>query len=228
MLTRKATLPTVLSPGVKEEGKKEESNIVKTIENPVEIEFWHAMSGPNETAVNHLVEEFNATVGKEKGITVKPVYQGQYTDLKTKTTAALKSGSVPAIAQAYPDWVAEYLQSGSVVDLDPYINDGKVGIKDFDDIIKSYREENSQYEGGKFYSLPFNKSTEVLYYNKTFFEENNLEVPTTWEELEEVSKKITELTGREYHCFDYYGDPEADRIIISMGSVNEVIEETID
>ena len=60
----------------KEEGKKEESNIVKTIENPVEIEFWHAMSGPNETAVNHLVEEFNATVGKEKGITVKPVYQG--------------------------------------------------------------------------------------------------------------------------------------------------------
>ena len=45
----------------------------------------------------------------------------------------------------------------------------------------------------KFYSLPFNKSTEVLYYNKTFFEENNLTVPTTWDEMEEVSNKITEL-----------------------------------
>lgn len=51
------------------------------------------------------------------------------------------------------------------------------------------------------------------------------DIPTV---VEEYMNKITELTGREYHCFDYYGDQEADRIIISMGSVNEVIEETID
>ena len=186
----------------KQEEKKEESNIVTTIENPVEIEFWHAMSGPNETAVNHLVDEFNATVGKEKGITVKPVYQGAYNDLKSKITAAIKAKSAPAIAQAYPDWVAEYLQSGAVVELDDYIFDEEVGIENFDDIAQAYRDENSQYEGGKFYSLPFNKSTEVLYYNKTFFDENNLEVPTTWEELEEVSKTITELTGNPAFGFD--------------------------
>ena len=186
----------------KEEDKKEESNIVTTIENPVEIEFWHAMSGPNETAVNHLVDEFNATVGKEKGITVKPVYQGAYNDLKSKVTAAIKAKSAPAISQAYPDWVAEYLQSGAVVALDDYIFDEEVGIENFDDIAQAYRDENSQYEGGKFYSLPFNKSTEVLYYNKTFFDENNLEVPTTWEELEEVSKTITELTGNPAFGFD--------------------------
>lgn len=186
----------------KEEDKKEESNIVTTIENPVEIEFWHAMSGPNETAVNHLVDEFNATVGKEKGITVKPVYQGAYNDLKSKVTAAIKAKSAPAISQAYPDWVAEYLQSGAVVALDDYIFDEEVGIENFDDIAQAYRDENSQYEGGKFYSLPFNKSTEVLYYNKTFFDEHNLEVPTTWEELEEVSKTITELTGNPAFGFD--------------------------
>lgn len=182
--------------------QKEESNIVTTIENPVEIEFWHAMSGPNETAVNHLVDEFNATVGKEKGITVKPVYQGAYNDLKSKVTAAIKAKSAPAISQAYPDWVAEYLQSGAVVALDDYIFDEEVGIENFDDIAQAYRDENSQYEGGKFYSLPFNKSTEVLYYNKTFFDEHNLEVPTTWEELEEVSKTITELTGNPAFGFD--------------------------
>ena len=51
------------------------------------------------------------------------------------------------------------------------------------------------------------------------------DIPTV---VEEYMSKITELTGREYHCFDYYGDPEADRIIVSMGAVNEVIEETID
>lgn len=174
----------------------ETSEIVTTIKSPVTIEFWHAMAGTNQEAVDALVEQFNSTIGAEKNITVKAVYQGQYTDLKTKTTAALKSGSAPSITQAYPDWVAEYLQSGSVVELDQFIFNEEVGIKDFDDIIESYRAENSQYEGGKFYSLPFNKSTEVLYYNKTFFDQNNLTVPTTWDEVEAVSAQIKELTGK--------------------------------
>ncbi|WP_291647627.1 pyruvate:ferredoxin (flavodoxin) oxidoreductase [Clostridium sp.] len=46
--------------------------------------------------------------------------------------------------------------------------------------------------------------------------------------VEGYMAKITELTGREYHCFDYYGDPEADRILVAMGSVMEVAEEAID
>ena len=40
--------------------------------------------------------------------------------------------------------------------------------------------------------------------------------------------EISELTGREYRPYDYYGDPEAENIIIAMGSVTETIKETID
>ena len=40
-------------------------------------------------------------------------------------------------------------------------------------------------------------------------------------------KKVSVLTGRQYNLFDYVGDPEADRIIISMGSSCETIEEAI-
>ena len=40
--------------------------------------------------------------------------------------------------------------------------------------------------------------------------------------------EISELTGRNYRPFDYYGDPEAENIIIAMGSVTETIKETID
>lgn len=87
----------------KKEQAPSSTEIVTTIESPVTIEFWHAMAGTNQEAVDALVNQFNTTIGADKGITVKPVYQGQYTDLKTKTTAALKSGSAPAIAQAYPD-----------------------------------------------------------------------------------------------------------------------------
>jgi len=46
--------------------------------------------------------------------------------------------------------------------------------------------------------------------------------------VEEYMGEITKLTGRIYHCFDYYGAPDADRIIISMGAVNDVVEETVD
>lgn len=41
-------------------------------------------------------------------------------------------------------------------------------------------------------------------------------------------KEISKITGREYKPFDYYGDPEAERIIVAMGSVTDTIEETVD
>ena len=40
--------------------------------------------------------------------------------------------------------------------------------------------------------------------------------------------EISELTGRNYRPFDYYGDPEAENIIVAMGSATETIKETID
>ena len=46
--------------------------------------------------------------------------------------------------------------------------------------------------------------------------------------VENYVKEINKITGRNYGLFDYYGDPEADRVIIAMGSVTECIKETID
>ncbi|NMA34125.1 MAG: pyruvate:ferredoxin (flavodoxin) oxidoreductase, partial [Clostridiaceae bacterium] len=46
--------------------------------------------------------------------------------------------------------------------------------------------------------------------------------------VEEYMDKISALTGRKYGLFNYYGAPDADRIIVAMGSVCETIQETID
>ena len=46
--------------------------------------------------------------------------------------------------------------------------------------------------------------------------------------VEEYMQKITKMTGREYHPFTYYGDPDAENIVMAMGSVTETIKETID
>lgn len=46
--------------------------------------------------------------------------------------------------------------------------------------------------------------------------------------VEKYLEKLSAVTGRKYGLFDYYGDPEADRVIIAMGSVTETIRETVD
>lgn len=53
-----------------------------------------------------------------------------------------------------------------------------------------------------------------------------------WEELPDIVEgymaEITKLTGREYHLFDYYGAPDAERLIIAMGSMCQTVEEVVD
>jgi len=46
--------------------------------------------------------------------------------------------------------------------------------------------------------------------------------------VEEYMKEISKMTGREYHPFNYYGAPDAENIVIAMGSVTETLKETID
>ncbi|MGB9765465.1 MAG: pyruvate:ferredoxin (flavodoxin) oxidoreductase [Candidatus Saccharicenans sp.] len=46
--------------------------------------------------------------------------------------------------------------------------------------------------------------------------------------VQEYMDKVAKVTGRQYHLFDYFGSPEADRVIVIMGSGAETVEETID
>ena len=46
--------------------------------------------------------------------------------------------------------------------------------------------------------------------------------------VEDYMGKISAITGRSYHCFNYYGAPDADRVIVAMGSVSGCIEEVVD
>ena len=57
-----------------------------------------------------------------------------------------------------------------------------------DDFIAGYYNEGKQFEDGKMYTLPFSKSTEVLYYNKTFFDAHGLQLPKTWDDLDNFAK----------------------------------------
>lgn len=198
-----ASALTLVGCGGGESQSIESVEVVTKVEEPVTVEFWHSMSGANGEVLNGLINDFNTTIGSDKGITVNAVYQGGYEDLKSKVTASLKAGNSPAIVQATGNHVIEYLESGAVQSLDDYIFNEEIGIEGFEDIYQVYRDENSAYgEEGTFYSLPFNKSTDLLFYNKSLFDEHGLTVPTTWDELEVLSEKVTEITGKPSFSID--------------------------
>lgn len=176
----------------------------------ITVEFWHSMSRANGDAVQYLVDRFNAE--NEYGIFVNATYQGSYGDAHQKVTAALVAGEgFPDIGQSYGNNVATYFPSGQVVELDQFIFDPTFGTRDFEDILLGYRNESSAFEDGKYYTLPFSKSTEVLYYNADFFNKTGAYAnreggvftpPTTWDELVVTAKAITAITGEPAFGYD--------------------------
>lgn len=155
---------------------------------PVEIEFWHAMSGDHEKALQKITDDFNNT---NENISVKLVNQGSYGDLSTKVMAAAKANTLPAMSQAYEDWMTEYIENDFITNLNPYVESEKYGFADgeFTDIIEVFREMNTW--DGVLYGLPFNKSTQLMFYNVSYFEEAGIEVPTTWDEMKAAAEILT-------------------------------------
>lgn len=153
--------------------------------DPITITIWHAMGQGNTNLLQKYADSFMALYPNVTVVIAESA--GNYTTLRSNMINAITAGNYPNLVQGYPDHVAEYLNGKVVLNLNPYIQSdlwGFHGDDDFEDIIESYRNENSQYNAeGTFYSLPFNKSTEVMIYNKDVFDRLNLTPPTTWQEL---------------------------------------------
>lgn len=166
----------------------------------VTIKFSHTM-GSNLTGVlDSYIAEFNTLY---PNIHVEYTSEGSYDDLRNQMVTKVFAGTQPNIVYCYPDHVALYNLSKAVQTLDELIEsditvtraDGTteiLGLTDAQkaDFIEGYYNEGKQFGDDLMYTLPLSKSTEVLYYNKTFFDANGITVPTTWEELEQVCAKI--------------------------------------
>lgn len=190
-LALSALLVTGLMTGCGNSKSASSEEIVTEIKEPVEITFWHAMNGDLEKTLQKLTDKF---MEENKNITVTLQNQSSYPELQQKITATTASPKdLPTLTQAYPHWMVNAMQDELLVDLKPYIENETIGDKNYEDILEGFRTASEI--DGKIYGMPFNKSTEVIWYNKTLFEELGLKVPTTFEEFAEVSKTITEKKG---------------------------------
>ena len=170
----------------------------------VTITFYHTMSATNlQPVLEDAIARFNVLF---PNITVEHKQVGDYDAVRNQIKTELTVGGQPNIAYCYPDHVALYNVAKAVVPLDDLIAstvevahaDGTTEImglteEQVDNYIEGFYNEGRAFGDDKMYTMPFSKSTEVLYYNKTFFEANNLSIPTTWDEMEEVCRKIKEL-----------------------------------
>ncbi len=169
----------------------------------VTIKFGHTMGAKLQEVLNYHIVEFNKLY---PNITIEHSSYGGWSDIAGLINTEIMGDNQPNIAYCYPDHVATYNLSKSVVTLDEFIAstaeveraDGTTEImgltaEQVDDFIDGFYNEGKAYGDDKMYTMPMSKSTEVLYYNKTFFEANNLSVPTTWDEMEAVCKQIMEI-----------------------------------
>ncbi|MGM8138400.1 extracellular solute-binding protein [Enterococcus italicus] len=173
--------------------EKSGDKIVTKLDGTTTITFWHAMAGGQGEALEKITKEF-----MEKNPSIKVTLQNQssYSDLQAKINSTLQSPKdLPTITQAYPGWLYSAASDDMLVDLDSYISNDTIGWGDQEKITSSLLE-GAQIEG-KQYGIPFNKSTEMLFYNADMLKEYGVEVPTTMEELKEAAKTIYEKSNGE-------------------------------
>lgn len=169
-----------------EEPAKEETS------EQMELTFYYPVNvgGAITAVIDKLCADFNA---ENPDIKVNPVYTGNYDDTVVKIQTAITGGNPPDVFVSLATQRFTMASTGMAMPLDDLIAaDGDVGKAYIDDFLDGFMEDS--YVDGKIYSIPFQRSTMVLYYNKDAFREVGLDPeapPTTWEELVTYAQKLT-------------------------------------
>ena len=153
------------------------------VTEPIKIEWWHAHEDHMTPYLNHMVELFHE---QNPLITVEPVYIGHYTEIQTQLIAAIASNTVPALAVVEASQPAHYGASGVAEVLDPYIVASGYDIEDFGEGLIA----STSYQG-KQVTLPYLISTQVMYYNKTMADAENITMPKTFADMDAFLEKAT-------------------------------------
>ena len=156
---------------------------------PIEIQWWHALTGALADQVNSIANKFNASQSDYK---VVPVFKGSYADTMTAAIAAYRSGKAPDIVQIFEVGTATMMAGGKAIR--PVYEVMAQAHEKFDP--NSYMPAVTSYYSdtkGRMVSMPFNSSTPVFFYNKDMFKKAGLDPnkpPKTWEEVEADALKL--------------------------------------
>ncbi len=155
------------------------------------ITFWNGFTGSDRETLEALVKEYNET--NDKNIEVQMDIM-PWDSFYQKLATALPVGEGPDILAMATERIGSYADPGALAAVDDIYSSGIVD----ETVVPETLKENLKYDG-KYYGVPMNFATLLLYYNKTIFEEAGLDpekAPETWEELEQYAQQIVEKTGK--------------------------------
>lgn len=131
-----------------------------------DITVWTYYNGDQLESFNSLVNQFNETVGAQKGIKVSTESQGSVNDLETSVMDSAEgkvgAAAMPNIFSAYADTAYALDQMGMVVDLAPYLTEEEMA-----QFVEGYLSEGDFGEDDSIKIFPVAKSTELLFLNDT-------------------------------------------------------------
>jgi sn-glycerol 3-phosphate transport system substrate-binding protein len=165
---------------------------VNSVQAEVKVKFWHAMSGKRIDLLKGMAADFNQS---HPGITVEAQYIGSYNETLNKTISAVKAGNAPHIFQLYEVGTRGMIDAGMIMPIGDLAKPGEVDWEDYVDAVMSYYKID-----GKLYSMPFNSSTPILFYNKTHFKKAGLDPtkpPDTWNQVRKLGKQIMDSGAAE-------------------------------
>jgi len=168
--------------------------IVRAQNAPMEIQFFFpiAAAGPITKIIDGYARDFEAL---HKDIRIKPVYAGNYDDTIAKAITAFKAGNAPPLAMLGAIQVFSLIDLDAIVPIDQLANtpEDKKWLEGFWPAFMA----NGNVDG-HVWSVPFQRSTAVLYWNKDAFKEVGLDPekpPTTWTEQTDMGRKLVVKSG---------------------------------
>ena len=151
------------------------------------LTFWFGLTGFNGAITQQVVNKFNTSQTKYY---VEAIQQPNYDDTINKLNTSLAGGSLPNVVQIYDIGTQRMIDTKRILPVQDFIDKEKLTdlVNDLEPAVKSYYTVN-----GKLYSMPFNSSAPVMYYDKNAFKEVGLDPdkpPTTYDEVLEAAKKL--------------------------------------
>ena len=158
------------------------------------LQFYYpvGVAGPLARIIDGYVQEWNQGHPQNQ---VEPVFAGSYTESYSKTLAAIKGGTPPDVALMLSQNLNDILGQDIVIPLDELIAADAAQVN-IDDFFPAFMLNSKQ--GGKVWSIPFQRSTPVMYYNKDALKEAGLDPakpPQTQAELVATAKKLVKQEG---------------------------------
>jgi sn-glycerol 3-phosphate transport system substrate-binding protein len=148
------------------------------------------VAGPLARLIESYVQDFEA---EHPNIRIETVFGGNYTENQSNVIAAQRAGTPPDIAILLSQELRSLISLDVVDSMQPLFDADPEGAAMLEDFFPGFMA-NATLEG-EVWSVPFQRSTPVLYYNRDAFVEVGLDPeqpPTTWQELVAYAEQLTQ------------------------------------